>query len=154
MKNSVEVTRRQVLLGAFAITQLVSMTAKSDGAHVASNENANINIVDEFLKGWAAPDATGAKQASYFSHDCIVRLQEGKPPIQGMAALVLAFDGYLSKGARFDIKVTSSCAKGPVVINSRTDGVIVNGTPTRGTAVIGFFLLRGGKIVEQSDFLP
>jgi limonene-1,2-epoxide hydrolase len=134
--------------------QLAGVAVQSDAADIAVNEKTNLGIVDKFMKGWAASDATGAKQASFFSDDCIVRLQEGKPPIRGMPALIAAFDGYLSKGARFDIKITSSCAKGPVVINSRTDGAIINGRATKGSAVIGFFLLRGGKIVEQSDFLP
>jgi len=154
MSSYLPVTRRKALVVGAGLLIAANCVATSQAKKVNPGEQANLKLVNDFLKGWAAADATGAGLAAFFTDDCTLRLQEGKPPILGKAAVTAAFDGYLSKGSRYAINILESCAKGPIVINSRTDAAIVDGAPGKATPVVGFFLVRNGKIAEQSDFLP
>jgi limonene-1,2-epoxide hydrolase len=147
-------TRRTMLATTTGALFASSVSTNSEAGKINPSEEPNVRLVNDFMRGWAAVDATGSKQAAFFADNCVVRLQEGKPAIQGKEALVAAFDAYLKKGARFEIKVSSSCAKGPVVINSRTDAPIIKGIVGKGISVVGVFIVRGGKIMEQWDFLP
>ena len=154
MGEMLSVTRRGIIVTGVSMLLSSKFVSESGAAEMTSSEKANVRVVNEFMKGWAAPDAPGAKQAGDFTDDCVVRLGEKIPPIRGNAAVLAAFEQFLAKGARFEIKVFGSCAMGPVVINSRTDAPIVSGSAVNATRVVGFFLLRDGKIVEQSDFVP
>jgi limonene-1,2-epoxide hydrolase len=154
MGEILSISRRGIILTGASMLLASRFVSEAGAAEMTSSEKANVRIVNEFMKGWAAPDATGTKQAAFFTDDCVVRLGETIPTIRGNAAVLAAFEQFLAKGARFEIKILGSCAMGPVVINSRTDAPIVSGNAANATRVIGFFLLRDGKIVEQSDFVP
>lgn len=106
------------------------------------------------MKLWSQPDCTGEKLAAFFADDCVMRMEENKPAVEGRTAAVAAFDAFLKDGQRFGIDILDTFAIGPLVANSRSDYVIVPGKePTGRFAVAGVFVLRDGKIHEWADYI-
>ncbi len=62
------------------------------------------------------------------------------------------FRSFLANGERYDLKILETFARGPVVVNSRTDSTLKGTRSTNPTPVVGVFILRDGKIREWSDY--
>lgn len=121
---------------------------------MAATEKANAEVVADFMKTWSDPACTGEKLAAFVSDDCVLRMEENKPAVEGRAAAVAAFDVFLKDGQRFGIDILDTFVIGPVVANSRSDYVIVPGKePTGRFEVAGVFILRDGKIQEWADYI-
>ena len=153
MGDESTITRRSVFAGGAGAVLAASFIGLGEAAESGAAEPANVKIVNDHLKSWGAADATGAKLADAYSDDCVLRFEEGKPPITGKAAAIATFDGFLAKGVRFDIKVKESFARGPVVANSRVDTEVKEGKPGKSVSLVGVFIVHHGKIVEWSDYL-
>ena len=155
-KNN-SVTRRRVMaatgLSAIALAGL-GRSASADNHEMSATEKANVKVVADFRKLWAAPDANGEKLAAYVADECVLRMEENKPAVEGRANAVVAFDAFFKGGQRFGIDVLDTFAIGPVVANSRSDYVVVPGKdPANRFAVAGVFILRDGKIHEWADYV-
>ncbi len=151
------VSRRGALaaggLGAVALAGL-ARSAAAESHERSATEKANVAMVGEFMKLWSAPDCTAEKLAAFIAEDCILRMEENKPAVEGKAAAIDAFNVFLKDGQRFGIDTLDTFAIGPIVANSRSDYVIVPGKePTGRFAVAGVFIVRDGKIQEWSDYL-
>jgi limonene-1,2-epoxide hydrolase len=124
---------------------------QAGAAEMTAEERANTKLVTEFMDAWRAPDMTVEKLMAYFTDDCVVR-DERAPAFVGREATAKAFDVYIGKGLRFDIKTLETYAKGSVVVNSRMDALIKDGKTGSFSPVVGVFVVKNGKIKEWSDF--
>ena len=148
------ITRRSAFMAVGAAPLgLAALAGQASAADMTAAEKANVQAVNDFLKAWADQQVTGEKLAAWFTDDASVTMQEGKPPVKGRAASAQAFDSFLTKGMRFDIKVLESFAKGPIVTNSRVDAVIQNGKMGASFPVVGVFVMKDGKIKEWADYV-
>tara|TARA_R110000868_G_scaffold9955_2_gene48981 strand:+ start:412 stop:903 length:492 start_codon:yes stop_codon:yes gene_type:complete len=156
LKNA-DITRRRVMtatgLGAVALAGL-ARSASAATSKMTATEKANAKVVADFMKMWSDPDCTGEKLATFVSNNCVLRMEENKPAVEGRANAVAAFNVFLKDGQRFGIDILDTFVIGPIVANSRSDYVIVPGKePTGRFEVAGVFILRDGKIQEWADYI-
>jgi limonene-1,2-epoxide hydrolase len=144
-------SRRTALVTAGFLLASI-MVASAEASEMSMVEKSNVKLVNDFLKDWAAPDATGVKLAEAVTDDITIQPQQDKPAVTGKAAVISAFNGYLANGRRWDIKVLETFAKGPVITNSRIDASHYPGQKGRGTPVVGVFIVQDGKIKQWSDY--
>lgn len=124
----------------------------TSAAQAAPEDAVGAALIDNFLKLWSAPDATGAKLAAFMTEDGEFRY-ERKAPVVGRAALTAAFDGYLAGGKRYRMEPVETHAKGPVVFQYRRETLISNGSPGHTETIAGIFILAGGRIKIWENFL-
>ena len=139
---------------AFAGAGLVLATIMTRPARAESSalEKANVKVVADFLKAWAAADATGAALAAFMTDDSEFRY-ERKAPVVGKAALTAAFDAYLAGGKRYEMKPLETHALGPVVVHFRHETLVTAGKAGHTETLAGLFILADGKIKAWENFL-
>ncbi len=155
------VSRRALVLagglGALAAAGLAGSAAAEDApaAKAAPDvEKTNVKLVDDFIKSWSAKDFDADKiAAQYLADDCVVRMEEDKPPLMGPAAVAAAFKSFLTNGTTLKVKIAQTFAHGPVVANSRVDTMVAPGKPPQSFPVAGVFVVKNGKIKEWTDYL-
>ena len=158
MEDDINVLSRRTLflaggLGAIAAATLAT-PAEADAPAAGDAEKANVKLVSDFCKSWAAKDFDADKMAAtYLSDDSSVRMEEGKPALTGPAAVAAGFKTFTSNGGRVKVKILQTFAKGPVVVNSRVDTLVNPGKPDQPFKVAGVFIVKDGKIKEWSDYL-
>ena len=114
LKNA-DITRRRVMtatgLGAVALAGL-ARSASAATSKMTATEKANAKVVADFMKMWSDPDCTGEKLATFVSNNCVLRMEENKPAVEGRANAVAAFNVFLKDGQRWARyrKAPSSCA--------------------------------------------
>jgi limonene-1,2-epoxide hydrolase len=153
------ITRRTLFVvgavGAVAAGSGLTRTAAAADKPPASDKKAapdtaaNIKLVKDFCASWNDPD----KSVTYLTDDASVRMVEGQPAVVGPAAVAAAFKGFMGHGETISVKILSSYAKGPVVVNTRVDTLKTPGKPDQAFKVVGVFLIKDGKIKEWSDYL-
>lgn len=143
---------RRTVVASAGLLMASTMGASAEIAEMTATEKSNVRLVNDFLKGWAVPEATSSKLAEVVSDDATIQPQQEKPAVTGKTAVIRAFDGYLANGRRWDIKVLETFAKGPVVVNFRLDASHYPGQTGHGTPVVGVFILQNGKIKGWSDY--
>ncbi len=134
-------------LGAIALAGL-SGSAEAAGKRTDA-EKANVKLVKAFCNSWNDPDSSVA----YLSDDASVRMVEDKPAVVGPAAVAAAFKGFMSHGEKISVKILTTLAKGPVVVNTRIDTMTTPGKPDQAFNVVGVFIVKNGKIKEWADYL-
>jgi limonene-1,2-epoxide hydrolase len=155
-KNASVTRRSSIAATALSAVALAGLTrrASAEEHKMSATEKTNAKIVGDFMKMWSAPDCTGEKLAAFVSNNCVLRMEENKPAVEGRANAVAAFDAFFKNGQRFGIDILNTFVIGPIVANSRSDYVIVPGKePTGRFAVAGVFVLRDGKIQEWADYI-
>ena len=156
MTDSLALPRRAAFAGAgvaLAAAMIGSAKAAESSAPEKTNiEKANVKVVDDFVKGWAAADATGAKLTVLMTDDAEFRY-ERKAPVTGKAALTAAFDAYLAGGKRYLMKPLETHAKGPVVVHFRSETTVTQGAAGATETLVGLFILKDGKIASWENFL-
>jgi ketosteroid isomerase-like protein len=107
-------------------------------------------VVNAFCASWASGDVE--KLTSFMSEDCSVRLSDTQPPAKGRPAVRDVLNNLFTRIQKVEIEVTDTFAIGPTVLNDRQDYLTRDGkrTPVR---VVGFFLLKDGKITEWTDYV-
>jgi limonene-1,2-epoxide hydrolase len=118
-------------------------------ARAAPAGNANVKLVTEFCDSWNDPD----KSVNFLTPDASVRMVEDQPAVVGPAAVAAAFKGFMGHGETIAVKILSSYAAGPIVVNTRIDTLKTPGKPDQSFKVVGVFTIKGGKIKEWSDYL-
>ena len=145
------VSRRVAFTGA-GLIMASAMIGSADAAGMSALEQANMKVVGDFLKGWAAANATGAALAALMTDDGEFRY-ERKAPVVGKAALTAAFDAYLAGGKRYEMKPLETHARGPVVTHFRLETPMTGGKAGQVETLVGLFVLAGGKIRIWENFL-
>ena len=142
---------RRAAFGGAGLILASAMTSAAAAADLGAVEKANMSVVADFLKAWAAPDATGAKLAALMTDDGEFRY-ERKAPVVGKAALTAAFDAYLADGKRYEMMALETHAKGPVVMHFRHERAITAGKSGHVETLAGLFILADGKIKIWENF--
>ena len=145
---STGLTRRHLFIAGSLATVAVAGLAEPAAA-MSAGEKANAKVVREFIAAWNDPD----KAVTYLSDDASVRMVEGKPPVVGPAAVDAAFKGFMTPGTKLSVKILSTTAEGPIVMNRRIDTLTMPGKPAQSFKVVGVFVVKKGKITEWADYL-
>ena len=144
-------SRRSVLSGT-GLVLVSTMAGSANAAGINPLEKANMKVVEDFLKAWAAADATGAKLAAAMTDDGEFRY-ERKAPVVGKAALTAAFDAYLAGGKRYRMEPLETHARGPVVMHFRAEATVTDGKAGHQETLAALFILVDGKIKIWENFL-
>ena len=144
------VTRRNAIvagaLGAMAVATLGKTTI---AAEEKSDTKANEKVVKDFIAAWNDPD----KAVTFLADNCVVRMEEDKPAVNGPAAVGAAFKGFMGPGVKLDVKTLKTYSEGPLVTNKRVDTLTVPGQKPQSFPVVGVFIVKKGKIAEWTDYL-
>ena len=119
--------------------------AKAKGGH----DSKNVTVVKDFIGAWSDP----AKAAEYLSDKAVVRMEEDKPALTGRQPFMDAWKGYFQTGQGISVEIKDTYAKGPVVVTNRIDTLTSKDKPDQPFPVVGVFVVKGGKIVEWTDYL-
>jgi uncharacterized protein (TIGR02246 family) len=143
-------SRRAFLALAAAGAAAAAFPGSLEARDWTAGEKANVQVVNAFCAAWASSDPE--KIASFMAEDCTTRLSETQPPSKGRAALRDTIQGLFQRVQKVEIEVTETFAIGPTVLNDRIDYITREGkrSPIR---VVGFFLVKDGKIAEWTDYV-
>jgi limonene-1,2-epoxide hydrolase len=134
------------LLMAAACT---SAPRPAEGGNLTAVEKANIAVVGDFLAAIKPNDTTN--MARYLSPACVYRMTETSPPDKGYDAMEQRLRPFVNSADRIEIKILSTHAAGPIVINHRIDRFTSSVHPLLFEGV-GVFFLADGKIKEWTDY--
>ena len=145
-----ESNRRAVIgTGALGAAALAMMAGKAEAASMSAQEKANVAVVNAFLKAGERKDDAGSMQ--YLAEDCAYRYVETAPVDKGHAAIAKRLAGFSDQADKVELKVLSTFAAGPIVINHRIDHFTSKTKPLLFEGV-GVFFLKNGKIKEWTDY--
>ncbi len=148
-ESDLDLTRRNLFVAGSLAAVAVAALPGTAGAAESANEKANVKVVTDFVHSWDDPD----KSVTFLSDDASVRMVEDKPAVVGPAAVAAAFKGFMSPGTKLSVKILSTTAEGPVVMNRRIDTLTMPGKPSQPFKVVGVFIVKDGKIKEWADYL-
>ena len=139
-------SRRGVLAGAgFGAAGLV-LAGGAQAAPMSEAEKANVKLVDDFCAACGGKDAD--RIMAFFSDNPSYRQTELQAPAVGRQAVAEKVAGGVKVATKF--QVHESWARGPMVINERTD--YFDSPRLKRWHGVGVFLVKDGKIVEWQDF--
>lgn len=144
--------RSAVAVMGMAAAALIAAPAAATGRTppLTAEEKANIKTVDSFIAAWNAKD--GAKVMSFFADDARFAVGDiGKTP----AYQKPDFAGLIQGASSIKMTITpgTTWARGPVVTHERVDEIILGPNRKIAGKYIAVFTLRGGKIVDFTDYI-
>jgi len=139
-------TRRRVLAGAGIGGAALALAGGADAAPMSDGEKANVKLVEDFCAAWSSKDAD--KVMAFFSDNPSYRQTELQAPAVGRQAVAEKVAGGVKVATKFEVH--ESWARGPMVINERTD--YFDSPRLKRWHGVGVFLVKDGKIVEWQDF--
>ena len=143
-------SRRDILAaGGIGATGLglavLAGASRAEAAPASELEKANLKLVNDFCAAWPAHDLT--RIMAFFSAEPAYRQTELQAPAAGRQAVNDKIDAFLKDVVKFEVH--DSWARGPMVINERTDYFTGRLKFWHG---VGVFLIKDGKIVEWYDY--
>ncbi len=146
-------TRRSVLVGAGGLTGAAGLGlaalasgSRARAAPLSEAEKANLALVNAFCAAW--PEHDLGKIMGFFSDNPAYRQNEIQAPATGRQGVTDKIGGFLNNVVKFEVH--DSWARGPMVINERTD--YFTGLSLKSWRGVGVFLIKEGKIVEWYDY--
>ena len=113
-------------------------------------ERANVRLVDEFCASWSTRDLT--KILPRLADDCIYRMSETTPPVNGHAGVTERLGSWMTSSDRgIEFKILETFSAGSIVMNRRIDSFRSTTRPLTWEGV-GVFFVKDGKIKEWSDY--
>lgn len=149
-----EPTRRGLMaptaIGGLLMAAACTSTPKpAEGGGLTPQEKANVALVGEFLASIRPKDMTG--MAKYLSPATVYRMTETSPPDKGYDAMEQRLRPFVNGADAIEIKILTTQAAGPIVINHRIDTFTSKTNPLLFEGV-GVFFLANGKIKEWTDY--
>jgi len=123
-----------------------SMSRLASAAEPTSDEQANIQLVNEFCAAWPSHDLDII--LAFFADDGAYRMTETTELADGRDAVAARIQTILSNVDRFE--VLDTFARGPMVINERID--YFSDFALKTWHGVGVFFIRDGKIVDWYDY--
>lgn len=145
IKNS-EMDRRSFLAAGAGAIALAGLSRQASAAEQTPDEQANINLVNEFCAAWPSHDLN--KIMAYFADDGAYRMTETTELADGRDAVSARIETIINNVDRFD--VLDTFARGPMVINERID--YFSNFSIKTWHGVGVFFIRDGKIVDWYDY--
>lgn len=125
-----------------------TLRSMTDQASTTSTEAQNIATVEKFLFALRGPDLDTA--AALIDND-IVYQNVGFPTVRGRGRTIKVFTALDRPGFGFDVAIHRTAADGAVVLNERTDALIIG--PVRLQFwVCGVFEVHDGRITLWRDY--
>ncbi len=147
-------SRRGFLATGSAAAALGSGSAlgADNGATVKSKtEEQNEQLIAKMCAEIAHLD--NERIAPFIGDDIVFQLIDGQPPIKGKDAFLAGGAQFFEPFERAEFVIHRSYAIGNLVINHRDDHFYPKDGGQRTTyTVSGFFVVKGGKIVEWRDY--
>ena len=143
-----DIDRRSVLMGALGAAALFCVDGVASAAQATEGEKANIKLVTDFVNAMSAKDLN--KALTMFADDGVYRVTETAMPVTGPDG-VRSRLAMLLEQSQVDWTIHETWAKGPMVINHRTDK-FVNTTRPLNWEGVGVFFIANGKIKEWHDY--
>jgi limonene-1,2-epoxide hydrolase len=145
-------TSRRAVLGSAGLgaAMLAAFAGKAQAASGwTAQEKANVDVVNAFLKAGERKDDAGSLK--YLAEDCSYRFMETAPVDKGHEAIAKRLAGFSQNADKVELKVLSTYAAGPIVINHRIDHFTSKTRPLLFEGV-GVFFVKDGKIKEWTDY--
>ena len=139
-------TRRSILAGAGIGVSVLGLAGGAQAAPMTESEKANVKLVEDFCVACGGKDAD--KVMAFFSDNPSYRQTEQQGPAVGRQAVADKIAGLVKVATKFEVH--DSWARGPMVINERTD--YFESPRLKQWHGVGVFLVKDGKIVEWQDF--
>jgi limonene-1,2-epoxide hydrolase len=144
-------TRRRVLAAAGTLAgglglSVLAGAPRAGAAPMSEVEQANLKLVNAFCAAWSDHDL--AKIMAFFSDNPAYRTNELQTPTVGRQAVNDKIGAFLNNVVTFEVH--DSWARGPMVINERTDSF--TGGRLKSWRGVGVFLVKEAKIVEWYDY--
>jgi limonene-1,2-epoxide hydrolase len=140
-------SRRNVLAGAgLGAAGLALAAGGAQAAPMTAGEQANVKLVEAFCAACGGKDAD--RIMAFFSDNPSYRQTEQQAPAAGRQAVAEKIAGLVKVATKFEVH--ESWARGPMVINERTD--YFDSPRLKRWHGVGVFLIKDGKIVEWQDF--
>jgi len=118
-------------------------------AELTEAEKTHIKLVADFCAAWSTRDL---KQIlPFLADDCVYRMSETTPPVNGHAGVTERLGTWLETSQRIEFNIVDTFAKGPMVVNHRIDRFMSTTRPLTWEGV-GVFFLKDGKIKEWFDY--
>ena len=148
--TTAEATRRGLLASATLGGLIMAASAgRAQAAELTAAEKANLKLVSDFLASVRPKDMSNLP--TYMSPACVYRMTETSPPDKGYEAIAQRLAPFVNSAQQVEIKILSSAAMGPIVINHRIDKFTSATQPLLFEGV-GVFFLANGKIREWTDY--
>lgn len=144
--KGLELNRRGFLVAGAGALALAGMARSAQAAELTSEEQANIQLVNNFCAAW--PDHDLDKVMTFFADDGAYRMTETTELANGRDAVAARIQTILNNVVRFD--VLDTFARGPMVINERID--YFSEFAIKSWHGVGVFFIREGKIVDWYDY--
>lgn len=144
--KGLELNRRGFLAAGAGALALAGMARSAQAAELTSEEQANIQLVNNFCAAW--PDHDLDKVMTFFADDGAYRMTETTELANGRDAVAARIQTILNNVVRFD--VLDTFARGPMVINERID--YFSEFAIKSWHGVGVFFIREGKIVDWYDY--
>jgi limonene-1,2-epoxide hydrolase len=142
-------SRRGVITGAAGLglaALALASAGRAEAAPMTDAEKANVKLVNDFCAAWSGKDAD--KVMAFFSDNPSYRQTELQAPAVGRQAVGEKITGGVKVATKFEVH--ESWARGPMVINERTD--YFDSPRLKRWHGVGVFLIKDGKIAEWQDF--
>ncbi len=111
-------------------------------------EKANVKTVNDFCAAWSSRDM--ARVLPFLADDCVYRMSETTPPVNGHAGVTGRLKTWLDDSTLVEFRVLDTAVAGPIVINHRIDRFLTARPLT--WEGVGVFFVKDGKIKEWSDY--
>jgi len=141
-----EINRRGFLAAGAGAIALAGMARSANAAELTSDEQANVQLVNDFCAAWPSHDL--GKVMAFFADDGAYRMTETTELADGRDAVSTRIQTILNNVDRFD--VLDTFARGPMVINERID--YFSDFALKTWHGVGVFFIRDGKIVDWYDY--
>jgi len=152
-ERTLDTTRRGLMaattIGGLLTAACTSMPTPAEAGGMTAQEKANVAVVGEFLAALKPRDMTN--MARYLTPASVYRMTETSPPDKGYDAMEQRLRQFVNSADAIEIRILSTHAAGPIVINHRIDTFTSSTHPLlfEGT---GVFFLADGRIKEWTDY--
>jgi limonene-1,2-epoxide hydrolase len=141
-----ETSRRNFLAAGAGALALAGMPRLASAAEFSDEEQANVNLVNEFCAAWPSRDLSTIMD--FFTDDSAYRMTETTELADGYDEVSARIETIINNVDRFDVLETF--ARGPMVINERID--YFSDFAIKSWRGVGVFFVRDGKIVDWYDY--
>ena|SRR5262245_47652099 len=148
-KELQQVTRRRVLITGLAGSCAAIMSPAALAAAATAEENQNVKVVVDFCKAWATHDID--QLIPFIGENCAIRWSERSQWISGRDAVIARMKQLLDTTERVELEIVETYPKGSLVLNERIDRTARQGQ-VNSHRLSGIFFVKGGKIIEWSDY--
>jgi limonene-1,2-epoxide hydrolase len=141
--------RRQFMLSAgLGMAAVFAGAGRVAAADWNEGKKANVKTVNDFCAAWSSRNI--ARVLPFLADDCVYRMSETTPPVNGHAGVTDRLKTWLDDSTLVEFRVLDTAAAGPIVINHRIDRFLTARPLT--WEGVGVFFVKDGKIKEWSDY--